>query len=180
MKQASFQIILLFFSLFLFTCERDDICAESTPTTPHLVIRFYDIADNDQTKTVTGLLAYALDDNDNIIPILNESVLNRDSIAIPLRTDMNMSRFVLHKDYDIDDNGTPQDESDDIVMGNPELINLNYIREDVYVSRACGFKTVFNTFSFSVEQDTDNWIINSEIVIPDITDENQAHVKVYH
>lgn len=164
----------------LLSCEKDDICAESTPTTPQLVIRFYDLASQDETKTVSGLFAYILDDDDVAISINGMGIATRDSIAIPLRTDMNSTRFVLHQDFEIDDNGTPEDPSDDIVLGNPEVVSVNYEREEVYVSRACGFKTIFNTITFSVDLDGDNWIINSEIINPNVENETSAHVKVFH
>jgi len=181
LKKISFVVSsFLIVTLIILSCEKDDICAESTPTTPQLVIRFYDITNQDDTKSVTGLFAYALDDVNNIVPINGMSVETRDSIAIPLRTDMNSTRFVLHRDFDIDDNGTPDDNTDDFLLGNPETITVNYEAEDVYVSRACGFKTVFNTISFSVAIDGDNWIINSEIIITNVENENAAHVKVFH
>lgn len=162
------------------SCEKDDICAAETPTTPQLVLRFYDLADQDETKNVNGLYAYALDDVNNVILINELTVGTRDSILVPLRSDMNTTRFVLHKEFDLDDNGTPDDTSDDILLGNPEVITVNYEREDVFVSRACGYKTVFNNISFSVAVDSDNWIINSEIINPNVENENSAHVKIFH
>ena len=172
--------LLIALTAIILSCEKDDICAAETPTTPQLVLRFYDIASQDDTKVVTGLLAYTFDDMDNVIAILGEGIATRDSIAIPLRTDMNSTNFVLHRDYEIDDNGTPDDETDDIILGNPELITVNYEREDVYVSRACGYKTIFNSISFSVESDTDNWIVNSQIINTNVENQNAAHVQVFH
>ena len=78
------------------------------------------------------------------------------------------------------DNDTPDDTSDDFINGNQDLITVNYIRDDVYVSRACGFKTVFNQLLFGVTVDTDNWVINSSVVEADVVNENQAHVQVFH
>jgi len=173
-------LILITIAIAFQACEKDDICAEETPTTPHLIIRFYDITDTEAFKNVSGLLAYALDDDNNAIPIENMTVSSTDSITIPLRTDMTNTRFVLHKDYAIDNNGTPDDETDDILLGNPEMITINYVPEEVYVSRACGFKTVFNSIIFNVTQDGDNWIINSEVSNATIENENTAHVKVFH
>jgi hypothetical protein len=166
--------------LVLSGCEKDDICAEETPTTPELILRFYDLASQNDTKNVTGLFAYGLDDENNVIPFNGLTIGTNDSIAIPLRVDTNSTRFVLHKDFEIDDNGTPDDNTDDFLLGNPEVINVNYEREDVYVSRACGYKTIFNNISFSVDLDGDNWIINSEIIKPNVEYEIGAHVKIYH
>ena len=162
------------------SCEKDDICAETTPTTPELIIRFFDVAAVDETKNVTNLLAYVLDDDNFPIGIQGEFISSRDSIGIPLRTDMTSTRFVLHRDYEVDDNGTPDDPSDDFALGNPDVITVNYEPVEEYVSRACGFKTVFNNITFSVTLDGDNWIINSEIVNANVENENAAHVKVFH
>lgn len=164
----------------MLSCEKDDICAEGTPTTPELIIRFYDLANQDETKTVAQLYAYVLDDSNNAFNINGLTIATRDSIGLPLRTDDNSTRFVLHQDFDIDDNGTPDDDSDDIILGNPDVVTVNYEREDLYVSRACGYKTIFNNISFSVELDGDNWILNSDITSANVENENSAHVKVFH
>ena len=165
---------------FVLSCEKDDICAETTPTTPHLIIRFYDVADADQTKTVTGLFAQVLNDDLSTTDIRNESVLNRDSIALPLRTDQDITRFLLYTEYEFDDGGTPDDPDDDDISGNPDTIEVIYTREDVYVSRACGFKTIFKDLQFSIEVDADNWIITSSVETDSIINENAAHVQIFH
>ena len=38
-----YRLILIVSIIFLTSCEKDDICPESTQTTPRLVITFYDI-----------------------------------------------------------------------------------------------------------------------------------------
>ena len=166
--------------ILLSSCEKDDICAETTPTTPKIILRFYDITSQDDTKSATGLRVTGLDDNDEEVAISGLSLVTTDSINLPLRTDADVTKFIFHKDYGIDDNGTPEDPDDDIVLGNPDVVIISYQREDVYVSRACGFKTTFNNLSFSFEADADNWIINSEIINTTVENEFTAHVKVFH
>ena len=107
-------------------------------------------------------------------------MVTTDSIALPLRTDTDISKFTFHIDYAIDDNVTPEDPDDDIILGNPDVVTINYQREDVYVSRACGFKTIFNNVNFSFETDADNWIINSEIINANVENEFTAHIKIFH
>ena len=49
------KISLLFALVFLianYSCERDDICPESTPTTPRLIIDLYDLGDQETQKNV--------------------------------------------------------------------------------------------------------------------------------
>ena len=48
-------ILLLFTTLFLSGCTRDDICPEDTQTTPLLVIKFMDISNPTQVKAVDNL-----------------------------------------------------------------------------------------------------------------------------
>ena len=174
MKRPLICIALLLIGIigFLSSCEKDDICAESTSTTPMLILRFYDVADNTALKPVVGLYAYALEDDNSLIPISGLVQGNTDSLAIPLRTDRMTTRFDIYKEHSIDENGNPQ--------GNPETITLNYSPEDEYVSRACGFKTAFKGLLLNVATDADNWILNSEVVISDVESQTQAHVKVYH
>ncbi len=174
MKKNLFRFALLsvLAVMSFWSCEKDDICAENTPTTPLLILRFYDIADNDALKPVSSLFAYAIEDDDSLIPILGINEGNSDSLAIPLRTDQTTTRIALFRDHSVDENNN--------VFGNRETLSLNYSPEDVYVSRACGFKTVFKGLLLNVEQDGDNWILNSEVVINDVESQNQAHVQVFH
>ena len=178
MKKISVLILLLL--LTTVSCEKDDICAETTATTPKLILRFYDITSQDETKSATGLRITGFDVNNDEVGISNLNVTTTDSINLPLRTDANSTKFTFHKDYAIDNNGTPEDISDDIVLGNPDIVTLNYTREDVFVSRACGFKTIFKDLTLSVEDDGDKWIINSEIINSTIEKNTSAHVKIFH
>ena len=52
------KILLLVFALGFISCERDDICAESTATTPQLIIEFYDASNPDDLKSVPRLTVY--------------------------------------------------------------------------------------------------------------------------
>jgi hypothetical protein len=178
MKKISAFILLLL--LVTVSCEKDDICSEATVTTPKLIIRLYDISSQEDTKSVTGLRVIGFNDNNEEIQISNLNVVTTDSIIIPLRTDADITKFSFHKNYAIDNNGTPEDNSDDIELGNPDFITIHYTREDVFVSRACGFKTLFKNLIFSVENDDDNWIINSEIINTTVENETKAHVKIFH
>ncbi|WP_417370059.1 DUF6452 family protein [Gelidibacter japonicus] len=159
--------------LSLWSCERDDICAATTPTTPHLIIRFYNINAIDETKTVRRMDVTA-ENNPNYI--VNDKTI--DSIVLPLRVDaldiMNTSRFVLTKDrdYDLDD--------DPNTASNADIIEVNYTPELIYVSRACGYKSVFNNLSANRETDPNNWIINIEVIKDTINNENAAHINIYH
>ncbi len=171
MKKISILIFLTFiFVSITLSCEKDDICAEATPTTPKLILRFYDASSQDDTKNVSDLGITSLDENNDVFVLSGINGVTTDSINLPLRTDVNLTKFVFHKDYN----------SADATLGNPDIVTITYEREDVYVSRACGFKTIFNNITISVELDSDNWIIDSDIINSTVENEISAHVKILH
>ena len=161
------------------SCEKDDICIEDTVGTPHLIIRFYDAANPTETKTVPNLQVESIDAPDPNIPIL--SATPTDSIAIPLRVLEETTDITLINDYGaIDDNGTPSDDTDDIPLQNEDFIIISYTNQELFISRACGYKNIFNLQSFNVTTDTDNWIINSEIINNPVENETNAHIHIFH
>jgi hypothetical protein len=174
-----FLFILLCGMVVLVSCERDDICSATTPTTPKAIVTFYDVANQESLKSVQGLRVIGEGQES---PVSTLNVVTTDSIAIPLRTNMNSTTFVFHKNYTIDDNDTPDDDSDDIIGGNPDTLTITYDPEEIYVSRACGFKTVFRNFSIVLEDDGDNWIQTFTNVSDNLTIENeeQAHINITH
>ena len=109
---------------------------------------------------VPGLFAIGLDAEDLEVPINNEIVTTRSSITLPLKTDDILTEFKLYKSYDV---------VDGVTNGNPDTIKITYDTENVYVSRACGYKTNFDIQTFSISSDTDQWMISSEILITKIT-----------
>jgi len=165
-------LILILVMMLSFGCEKDDICSAATGTTPKLILRFYDISDEEETKSVPNLLVYGVNDVDEIVLFdhIGLTAANKDSIAIPLRTDGSATRFVLHRDF----------ENDDFNTGNFDIITANYIYEEVYVSRACGYKTIYNELALDLATDTENWVINSEIINTTVENETTAHVKIFH
>ena len=164
------QFVCLFL-IVIFSCEKDDICPSTTQTTPRLVIEFYDLAAPDEILAVPGLFALGLDAEGMEVPIINEIVTTRSSISLPLKTDGILTEFKLYKSYDVID-GVPS--------GNPDTIKITYDIENVYVSRACGYKTIFDIQAFAITTDSDQWMIGSDILIRKITNENDIHVKILH
>ncbi len=169
--------LLVLIIIGTWSCERDDICAASTPTTPHLNIRFYDLNDPDQLKGVIEFTLRGLDDDGSALAEI--AVLSPfDSIALPLRTVAQdgsiTSRFALEKDTDF------RLDSLSATNSNIDIIAVTYRPEFVYVSRACGYKSIFTNLSISIEPDAENWILSKEILTTTIENENQAHVILRH
>ena len=166
-KYFRFLVILLLISIQL-SCERDEICLEEI--TPKLIIRFYNENNPNEIKSVIGLKV-------NIEGIdgdfSNETITTlTDSIAIPLKVAEDRTRFILT---------IQSDESED-ATNNLDTISVIYNQQDIFISRACGYKTVFNEAEADFVKDDDNWIKGLEAKNEplQIIDENAAHVKIFH
>lgn len=162
------------------SCEKDDICDANTPTTPRLVIEFYNINDASSLKNVTNLKVIGEGKTEGII--FNPSatgdsqyLTNGTKISIPLKTDGDTTTYTF-----ILNSGNP----------NPALIDtdkvtFNYARNDVFVSRACGFKTLFeftpsNAIVHTAEPATKlKWMQVISVEKSNIANENETHIKVF-
>ncbi|VAW25172.1 hypothetical protein MNBD_BACTEROID04-932 [hydrothermal vent metagenome] len=145
--------IIIFIFLFTFlSCEKDDICVETT--TPNLIIKFYDNDDQTVVKQITELTVWA-DSKDSIY--VNESL---DSIFIPLNLNENFTKYII--------------ENNNI----KDTIKFIYNRNDIFVSRSCGYKTIFD--NFQIESNTTNWIKNISIINSTIDNEKAAHIYIFH
>ncbi|MDF1518532.1 MAG: DUF6452 family protein [Lutibacter sp.] len=146
-------LILLFILSFTFiNCEKDDICIETT--TPKLIIVFYNDTIPDTKKAVTSLTVSA-DSLGNIYE--NQSL---DSIAIPLDLTKNSTLYKFKS-------GTITDS-----------INFTYDKRDVFVSRSCGYKTIFE--NLQIESRTANWIKNDTLKNTTIDNETATHLNIFH
>jgi len=160
--------ILFIMLLSTISCEKDEICLEDN--TPHLIVRFYNQNIPDELKSVLNLKV-------NIEGIEgeydNETIrILTDSIAIPLVVTENRTRFIF----------TLPGNEEEGVEDNLDTISLIYTQEDIFVSRSCGYKTVYHNAKITLTQDDDNWIKFLEPTADplEIIDENLAHVKIYH
>jgi hypothetical protein len=162
-------ISLLVVSVFLFlSCEKDDICDASKATTPQLVIEFYDFNNSSVLKTVTDLKVIGEGMTEALI-----SSNNKSTISIPLKTTENATsyKFILN--------------SNTASFLNEDTIRFDYTHENVYVSRACGYKTIFtldltNSFTHTDATLADGlWMKQIIITENNIDNENEIHVKIY-
>jgi len=168
MKNVLKLVLFLLLITIQMSCERDDICVDDI--TPHLIIRFYNYEIPDELRTVMDLKV-------NIEGIegdyTNETIGTfTDSIAVPLRVDQNNTSIVLTL------MGNELAGTED----NPDTISLVYSQQDLFVSRSCGYKTIYNNAEVTVKEDGDNWIkeLETKTETFDIIDEKAAHVKIYH
>ncbi|MDP5028100.1 MAG: DUF6452 family protein [Flavobacterium sp.] len=176
MKKIVFITLSLLLAISFWNCEKDDICVDGTPVTPRLIIEFYDAANPTVLKNVTNLRVEELNTDNGVV--FNEDIdetlparylSNGNEIAIPLKTFSETSAFEFIFNYGD-------------AAANKDVITFNYTRDDVYISRACGYKTVFyldTTNPIELTADGNNWIQNIEVIQPNIETENEVHVKIY-
>jgi len=180
MKKIQIVFLLFLFAFAFSSCEKDDICDANTPTTPRLVFEFYDISNPSVLKNVTNLKVIGEGMTEGIV--FNESasdnskyLTNGSKISIPLKTDVNTTtyRFILNS-------GNPNPTLIDI-----DEVTFNYTRNDVFVSRACGFKVLF-TFAPSnavvhtaVPATKLKWMQYISVEKSNIDNEDETHIKVF-
>lgn len=172
--------VLLLVTFFFASCEKDDICDPSTATTPRLVLQFFDNNNISLTKKSTNLKIVG--DGMDTTPLLNLTGLqtwNDTVVYLPLRVNENTTKYKLILNVDEDPN----------TVELTDILEINYTGSDVYISRACGFKTLFNLYGdplrdpFVLNNTADstvgNWIKNIQVIQSQINDENEAHIKIF-
>lgn len=172
---------VLFIILFSFpSCEKDDICDSSTSTTPRLVIEFYDSTNPSELKTVTNLKVIGEGMTDGVVfdsSLSDDSqyLSNDSTIYLPLNPDSDTATYQFILNFG----------STTTSIINTDQITFDYTRNNVYVSRACGYKTLY-TFSTAtppthtaVPATNAKWIQYIVVQKTSINDENETHVKIY-
>jgi Family of unknown function (DUF6452) len=159
-------IMLLCLVIALSGCEKDDICVDET--TPQLVIEFYDISNPAVLKNVVNLEVTGDGMTDSLDTFNGVS-----TISLPLKTNEDVTRYHLLL------NSTSSTAS------NEDILEFNYTRQNVFVSRACGYKTVFelntsNGFNYTDATITDGlWIQDTNLQTNSIVTEDEVHLKIY-
>ena len=167
MKKLITATIALLITFSLWTCEKDDICEAGTPTTPRMIVEFYDNLNPTAKKSVTNLGIVA----DGMTAGLLFNGVSK--IEVPLKTITDITKYSFIYDS----------QNVDITLQNEDKITINYTRNDVFISRACGYKTLFtlldNPNGIVKTIDANNWI--KEIVIQKykILNEDEVHVKIF-
>ncbi|MFN3754889.1 DUF6452 family protein [Flavobacterium sp.] len=166
------KIFLLFLLAISFSaCEKDDICIDET--TPRLVLEFYDDASPANTKNVTGL---KIKGEGAIGDLVLGTFSGVSKIYLPLKTNDDITKYSL----------ILNSASTNPLVINEDFLQFNYTRENFYVSRACGYKTIFELLSFpagviQTEPETPDlpWIRSYSIQTTNIETENEVHIKIY-
>jgi len=158
LKTSLFAVIFIMIS-----CEKDDICIESEIGTPRIILSFYDKTNKTLKKPVENLLIKGIEREDTL------DIFSGDSIAIPLRNNSNLSKyeFILNAGGENSNNDT---------------IHFEYSRYDLYINRACGFKSnyILNDPPAKLFNIDSPWIEQILKLKDTILNENNAHLAIYH
>jgi hypothetical protein len=160
-------LLLLMLSLSFSGCEKDDICVDDT--TPRLIIEFFDDASPANLKNVTNLKVTGVGETDALKVFTGVS-----KIELPLKNIDDTTQYILIL------NSTSTTGAN-----NEDFLQFDYTRQNVYVSRACGYKTIYELNSPNGVTLTDAatpdqlWIRNISIQTTNIESENEVHIKIY-
>ena len=155
--------VLCMVLIIIYSCEKDDFCLIN-PVTSNLVIRLHDASNEDDTKTLDSLFVWA-EGRDTIY----DGTTAIDSLAIPLNT--LASNTVYHL--------SQMEDGKELL----ETFTIEYTIEDVFVSRSCGFRVVFNdvTITRNTTGNTNTWISSfSPETLTTIDNQENAHIKIFH
>jgi hypothetical protein len=176
---TNFRIVFIsvLLAISFWSCEPNDICEEGTAATPRLVIEFYDNASPANTKNVTDLKVQAPGELNGIV--FNSGGVGQaqyrftgSKITIPLRTNVTVTEYQL----------TLNDGNATTSLINQDAITITYSKKDEFISRACGYKTVFELTpvnGITVATEANQWIKQIQILQPNILNESEVHVKVF-
>jgi hypothetical protein len=168
-------ILLLFLMTYSFSsCEKDDICDANTVTTPRLVISFYDVTNSAILKNTTNLKITGEGMTDGVV-FNGSSLINGSTVSIPLKTNADATTFRV-----ILNSGNTN-----TALVNDDILKFNYTREELFVSRACGFKTEYTLDPLApyVLSDAaigdEKWIQYIAVKNSIIANENEIHLEIY-
>lgn len=161
-------------STLLVSCEKDDVCTESMPRTPQLVIEFFDLDNPTTPKDVVDLLVIAEifleDENPSALFFTNEN-----KIKIPLLVNEDSTTYLFRINS----------KSENPQLNRTDLVTFQYNRRDVFINRACGFKTlfdfeVFNPITIQGALPGPNpWILGQQIINVQVNPSEDAHVNFF-
>ena len=183
MKKYSYSIFLVFSLIALLGCQRDDICPESTATTPLLILRFYENEEPFDPLPPQNL-SINEEGNEEYVTVRNQNGqvieyfrYTQDSLAIPLRTDSDITSL----EFTVNTPPASQEgEEDPENPVNTDVITFSYGRQEEYINRACAFKINYVGLKAELDGGEDSrWIQDIQIEQANIEDQNQAHVSIF-
>lgn len=159
--------LLVISCLGLISCEKDDICVGGESITPNVVIELYDKLESEVPKRAVKIAAIANGFNDTLF------FTNSIKIELPLQINTNETGWKLRL-YEL----TPTNDT----IHKADELQFNYTPEALYVSKACGYKTIFHDFTtIRIPNTTGNsWIQSIYRATNELTTNEHAHIHLYY
>ena len=167
-------LLVLFFAFTFSSCEKDDICDANTPTTPRLVIGFYDFLNPSVLKNVSNLKVVGEGMTTGILFNGTETT-SGNKISIPLKTVGTTTTYSF----------TLNSGNSNPALVDQDIIRFDYSTQELFVSRACGYKTIFTLDPTNPYTHTDattanvKWIKFISVEKNNIENENETHIKIF-
>lgn len=159
-------LFLLLITITFSGCEKDDICIDET--TPRLILEFYDISNPSNLKNVVNLKIKGVGQTDDLGTY---NAVSKIELPLDITQDTTQYSLILN--------------STSSTGANEDFLQFNYVRQNVFVSRACGYKTVFELNAFPtgvIKTDAATpdgfWIQDINILTTNIETENETHIKI--
>jgi hypothetical protein len=170
MKKAFNFVALILLITILNSCEKDDLCTPDQAVTPRLIIEFKDALSPLENKAVERLQVQEIGSSE-FAPLNDDgatTLTSIETISIPLRTDSNRTSY----NFILNESG----------VLNSDNIDFTYNLDEEYVSRACGFRVVYNGLIavLTPESTGVQWIQNVAVVEQSITNNTDIHVQILH
>lgn len=184
-----FALAILLLLIIPTGCQKDDICPESTNTTPLLIIRFYENEDPFDPQAPQNLSIKHPDSTSFVTvrggstqgssEIIEYNSYSQDSLAIPLRTDQDITTL----QFTINTALIPEEGEEPVEQEEPEntdTITFSYARQEEYINRACAFKVNYVGLKIELQGGEDGaWMQDIQIEQTNIDDQNNAHVSIF-
>lgn len=165
MKIKSIYIALLGASFAFSSCEKDDLCDGTDNQTPRLHISLYDQYNVENKKTAEYAKWYIVGEETFL------EATNVSDLYLPLIPGTTSTQWTIEL-YDV--------IGEEKFLTGSETLQFSYSPENIYISKACGFKTNFNAFSYQRLNTPNPWMGGVSLTTNSITDEKNVHVQVFY
>ncbi|NPA43235.1 MAG: hypothetical protein GXO27_04305 [Chlorobi bacterium] len=150
------RIVFLFMILLLgIGCERDDLCVEKP------AVRMQTIWTDAATGQRAPVRLMVLYRNDTLIP-----PVETDSLAVPLPVDTTGVRLVMVRL--------------DSLSAAADTLDIEFRPGEIFISKACGFKTVYYDARVRLRPGNTGWIALTEVLTDQWVTDTVPHVKIYY
>jgi hypothetical protein len=164
------KITVLAAALVLAGCQKDDLCTADQSSSPRMVVVFKDATNPSIVKTAPNLRIKEIGSSE-FAPLNFEGatlLTEADTIYLPLRSLNTLTSYNFYT------------EEDGVI--NIDNIDFRYLTKDVYVSRACGFKTDYENLTLlrTEENPSNLWITGAVVISNTVNNSNEVHVEIRH